>query len=52
MKPPYDSEKLDRLMEEAGVDLVLASTNHNVRYLTGGYFYHFHARFVAMGAGR
>ena len=52
MKPPYDSEKLDRLMEEAGVDLVLASTNHNVRYLTGGYFYHFHDRFEAMGAGR
>lgn len=52
MKPPYDSEKLDRLMEEAGVDLVLATTNHNVRYLTGGYFFHFHDRFEAMGAGR
>lgn len=52
MKLPYDSEKLDRLMEAAGVDMVLASTNHNVRYLTGGYYYHFHDRFDAMGAGR
>lgn len=52
MKLHYDSQKLDRLMEEAGADMVLASTNHNVRYLTGGYFYHFHDRFDAMGAGR
>ncbi len=52
MKPPYDGEKLDRLMEEAGVDLVLASTRENVRYLCGGYYFHFHERFTAMGRGR
>ena len=52
MKPPYDGEKLDRLMEEAGVDLVLASTRENVRYLCGGYYFHFHDRFTAMGEGR
>ncbi len=52
MKLPYDSQKLDRLMEEVGADLILATTNHNVRYLTGGYFYHFHDRFEAMGSGR
>jgi Xaa-Pro dipeptidase len=40
---PYDSEKLDRLMGEASLDLLLACTRHNVRYLTGGYYYHFHA---------
>ncbi len=52
MNPPYDSGKLDRLMDEAGVDLLLTNTQHNARYLTGGYFYHFHERFDAMGLGR
>lgn len=40
---PFDVQKLTRLMEHTGLDLLLASTRHNVRYLTGGYFYHFHA---------
>ena len=49
MKPLYDHEKLDRLMEEAGVDLVLAHTPHNLRYLTGGYYFHFRERVAAIG---
>ncbi len=49
MKPLYDQEKLDRLMEEAGVDLVLAHTPHNLRYLTGGYYFHFRERVAAIG---
>ena len=48
MHLPYDGAKLDRLMEEAGVDLVLAFTRHNIRYLCGGYYYHFHERFQAI----
>ncbi len=52
MKPPYDGEKLDRLMEEAGIDLILANTRENVRYLCGGYYFHFHDRFTAMGQGQ
>ncbi len=52
MHPPYDSEKLDRLMEAVGVDMVLVSTRHNIRYLCGGYFFHFHERFTAIGPGR
>jgi hypothetical protein len=28
---------------------VLAHTRHNVRYLTGGYYYHFHANSTRMG---
>ena len=39
MKPPFDSARLFALMEEAEVDLLLASTRHNIRYLTGGYYY-------------
>ena len=49
MKPSYDEEKLARLMEEAGVDLILAHTPHNVRYLTGGYYFHFRERVAAIG---
>ena len=38
-KPPFDSTKLFALMEESEVELLLASTRHNIRYLTGGYYY-------------
>jgi Xaa-Pro dipeptidase len=37
--PPFDTTKLFALMEESGVELLLASTRHNTRYLTGGYYY-------------
>jgi len=46
---PFDAAKLNRLMEDADLDLLLASTRHNVRYLTGGYYYHFHANAARMG---
>jgi Xaa-Pro dipeptidase len=49
VKVPFDAPKLDRLMAEAGLSLVLAHTRHNVRYLTGGYYYHFHANSTRMG---
>ena len=52
MQPPYDGEKLDRLMGEAGVDLVLAHTPHNLRYLTGGYYFHFRERVAAIGPSK
>ncbi len=48
-KPLYDGRKLARLMEGAGVDLVLAHTPHNLRYLTGGYYFHFRERVTAIG---
>ena len=35
--PPFDTALLDRLMEEAGIDLLLATSKHNVQYLLGGY---------------
>jgi Xaa-Pro aminopeptidase len=46
---PFDAKKLDALMVEAGLDLLLASSRHNVRYLTGGYYFHFHSRFTRLG---
>jgi Xaa-Pro aminopeptidase len=30
---PFDTARLDRLMDEAGIDLLLATSKHNVQYL-------------------
>jgi Xaa-Pro aminopeptidase len=49
MKIPFDVAKLDRLMEESGMAIAVANTRHNVRYLSGGYFYHFHENSTRMG---
>ncbi len=49
MVTPFDPEKLNRLLGEAGVALALVNTRHNVRYLLGGHFYHFHANSSRMG---
>jgi Xaa-Pro aminopeptidase len=46
---PFDAQKLTRLMQEADLGLLLACTRHNVRYLTGGYYYHFLARAPRFG---
>src|SRR3954449_6045824 len=32
---PFDSEKLDRLMDAAGLDILLATSKHNVQYMLG-----------------
>jgi Xaa-Pro dipeptidase len=39
--PPvsFDLQRLFDLMRGAEVDVLLASTRHNIRYLTGGYYY-------------
>lgn len=44
---PFDIERADRLMEEAGIDVLLATSKHNTQYLLGGYRFIF---FVAMDA--
>jgi Xaa-Pro aminopeptidase len=51
MQLPYDNSKLDRLMDEAGADILLVGTRHNIRYLCGGYYYHFYERFTAIAQG-
>jgi len=35
----FDAQRLFGLMKQAGAEVLLASTRHNVRYLTGGYYY-------------
>jgi Xaa-Pro aminopeptidase len=49
---PFDAERLARLAREQHVDVVLASSRHNVRYLTGGYYLHFFARAPRFGGGQ
>jgi Xaa-Pro aminopeptidase len=36
---PYDRTRLAALLEARGIDVLLASSRHNIRYLTGGYCY-------------
>jgi Xaa-Pro aminopeptidase len=51
VKAPFDIAKLDRLLEEAELDVVVATSKHNVRYLLGGYS-EFFAHFDAFGVDR
>ena len=49
---PFDHEKLDRLMDAAGIDLLVATSKHNVQYLLGGYKFIFFAAMDAIGHSR
>lgn len=52
MELPFDRDRLDRLMSEAGIDLVLTTSRHNSRYVLGGYRFHFYAEMEAAGRSR
>jgi Xaa-Pro aminopeptidase len=52
MELPFDHDRLDELMAQAGVDLVLATAKHTTQHLLGGYRYHFYAEMEAMGRSR
>jgi Xaa-Pro aminopeptidase len=41
LKIPFDYQRLDRLMDEAGIDVIVATSKHNVQYLLGGHRAHF-----------
>jgi Xaa-Pro aminopeptidase len=49
---PFDAKRLDRLMEDAGIDVLLASSKHNVQYLLGGHRAFFFDYMDAMGLSR
>src|SRR6195952_5434953 len=51
-KPPFDTERLDRLMEEAGLDALLATSKHSIQYLLGGYRFFFYDYMDAHGLSR
>jgi Xaa-Pro aminopeptidase len=49
---PFDTNLLDRLMESAGIDVLLASSKHNVQYLLGDYRFFFFDYMDAVGKSR
>jgi Xaa-Pro aminopeptidase len=51
-KPPFDHARLDSLLERAGLDVILISSRHNLRYLMGGYSFFFFDGFEAFGTSK
>lgn len=51
-QPPFDLSSLDELMADAGMDALLVTSKHNVRYVLGGYVNQFFAVMDALGTGR
>lgn len=49
---PFDHARLDRLMDEAGIDVVIATSKHNAQYLTGGHRANFFDYMDATGISR
>jgi Xaa-Pro aminopeptidase len=52
MNLPFDQARLDRLMDEAGIDVIVATSKHNVQYLLGGHRAHFFDTMDATGITR
>ena len=49
---PFDTKQLDRLMDEAGIDVLIANSKHNIQYLLGGHRSIFFDYMDAMGISR
>src|SRR4029079_11929104 len=51
-KIPFDTARLDRLMDEAGLDVLIATSKHNIQYLLGGHRSFFFDNMDAIGISR
>jgi Xaa-Pro aminopeptidase len=49
---PFDAHRLDALLEEARIDVLVATSKHNVQYLLGGYRFFFFETMDAIGTSR
>jgi Xaa-Pro aminopeptidase len=49
---PFDTARLDALLEDEGVDVLVATSKHNVQYLLGGYRFFFFDYMDAIGVSR
>jgi len=49
---PFDTAKLDALMDRAGIDVLLVTSKHNVQYLLGGHRAFFFDYMDAFGTSR
>jgi Xaa-Pro aminopeptidase len=51
-RAPFDTAKLDSLMDRAGIDVLLVTSKHNVQYLLGGHRAFFFDYMDAFGTSR
>jgi Xaa-Pro aminopeptidase len=49
---PFDTARLDTLMDDTGIDILLVTSKHNVQYLLGGHRAFFFESMDAMGLSR
>jgi Xaa-Pro aminopeptidase len=49
---PFDTKRLDKLMDDAGIDVIVATSKHNTQYLLGGYRFFFFDTMDAVGVSR
>jgi Xaa-Pro aminopeptidase len=49
---PFDAARLDKLLDDAGIDVLVATSKHNVQYLLGGYRFFFFETMEAIGTSR
>ena len=49
---PFDAARLDALLDNAGIDVLIATSKHNVQYLLGGYRFFFFDYMDAIGMSR
>ena len=49
---PFDTKRLDELMDQAGIDVLIANSKHNIQYLLGGHRSIFFDYMDAMGISR
>jgi Xaa-Pro aminopeptidase len=49
---PFDTARLDALMDAAGLDVLVATSKHNIQYLLGGYRFFFFETMEAAGISR
>jgi Xaa-Pro aminopeptidase len=49
---PFDAKRLDALLDDAGIDVLLATSKHNVQYLLGGHRAFFFDYMDAFGTSR
>jgi Xaa-Pro aminopeptidase len=49
---PFDTGHLDRLLDDAGIDVLVATSQHNIQYLLGGYRFFFFDTMDAVGVSR
>ena len=49
---PFETTRLDQLMEQAGIDALVVTSKHNIQYLLGGYRFFFFDHFDAIGVSR